>query len=332
MGRRFVHIQKRPIYIVIGVVALVLVLLIGAWEASRPVNLPLQGELELEEIDVSAKVPGRIKTILVEEGDTVTIGTPLIEMDSPEIDAKVKEAEAGQKAANALVEKAENGARHQEVEMAKETWKRAEAGAVLARKSYHRVENLAAEGLLSMQKKDEVYAQMVNATNQAAAAKAQYNMALEGAREEDKKAAKAQAERVSGLVEEAHVALSESNLKSPVSGVIDKVIAKKGEIVPQGAPIVTIAQPHDQKLYINVKETELKYFALGKVFTGEVPALGKGKIKFKVINSRLLPDFATWRPTRDDNGFDVKTFAITARPLQPIQYARSGMSVLIDEE
>lgn len=332
MRQRFVHIQKRPTIYIIGVMALVLVLLVGVWKASRPAKLSLQGELELEEIDVSAKVPGRIKKILVEEGNTVAVGTPLIEMDSPEINAKVKEAEAGQKAANALVEKAENGTRHQEVEMAKDTWKRAEAGAVFARKSYRRVESLAAEGLLPMQKKDEVYAQMVNAINQAAAAKAQYNMALEGAREEDKKAAKAQAERVSGLVEEAHVALSESNLKSPVAGIIDEVIAKEGEIVPQGAPIVTIAQPQDQKLHINVKETELKYFALGKVFTGEVPALGKGKIKFKIINSRLLPDFATWRPTRDDNGFDVKTFEMTARPLQPIQYARSGMSVLIDEE
>lgn len=108
MRQRFVHIQKRPTIYIIGVMALVLVLLVGVWKASRPAKLSLQGELELEEIDVSAKVPGRIKKILVEEGNTVAVGTPLIEMDSPEINAKVKEAEAGQKAANALVEKAEN--------------------------------------------------------------------------------------------------------------------------------------------------------------------------------------------------------------------------------
>ncbi|MFH4354634.1 MAG: biotin/lipoyl-binding protein [Neisseriaceae bacterium] len=321
--------------VLLGTLSGILLILIfwGLFLAARPSKRLIQGELELEEIDVAAKVPGRIGAILVTEGDQVQVGSPLIVMDSPEIEAKIKQAKAASRAASALVEKANNGARPQEVEMAKETWGRAQAGANLAQKTYNRVQHLYQEGLLSQQKKDEAYANYINYRDQAAAAKAQYLMAVEGARVEDKKAAQAQAERVQGIVDEAHVAEEEAHLRSPINGMVAKVIAKKGEIMPQGVALVTLAIPEQQTLYFNVKETELSHFAVGTTFQAEIPALGQGKHvfvrNFKVIYSSPLPDFATWRPTKNTDGFDVKTFEVKAKPLEPIPKARSGISVLI---
>ncbi|MBN3859962.1 biotin/lipoyl-binding protein [Neisseriaceae bacterium PsAf] len=324
--------RKRLIIAIVFIVAIVLII-IGILLAIKPAPNMVQGQIELEEIDVASKVPGRIGEIFVTEGDRVEVGTPLIKMNSPEVDAKIKQATAASEAADAVARKAKTGARPQEIEMAKQTWQRAQAGADLARKSYNRVNNLAKEGLVSLQKRDEAYANYVNYRDQAAAAKAQYNMALEGARIEDQEAAQAQARQVQGAVDEARVAEDESNLKSPVSGIVAKVIGKVGEIMPQGVAVVTVALPNEQTLYFNVKETELSHFNIGDTFKASIPALGSDgqpfETTFKVIYSSPLADFATWRPTRNSEGFDIKTFEIKAEPTSPIPNARSGMSVII---
>lgn len=158
-------------------------------------------------------------------------------------------------------------------------------------------------------------------------------MALEGARREDIAAAQAQAKQVDGVVDEAEVAEMEANLKSPVAGVVSKVIAKKGEITPQGVAIVTVVDLNDQWVILNVREDHIAQFALGAEFVGNLPALSqKGQPKdvtFKVYASSVLPDFATWRATRNSEGFDLKTFEVKARPSQPIAGMRPGMSVLV---
>lgn len=316
----------------LGILAFILIILlifIGLILALRSSPKLIQGELELEEIDVGAKVAGRIGEIYVKEGDIIDVGTPLLKMNSPEIDAKMKQAKGASDAADAVALKAEDGARPQEVAMAKQTWLRAQAGADLAEKSYRRVNNLAKEGLVSLQSRDEAYANLVNNQNQAKAAKEQYNMAQEGARKEDIMAAQAQARQVQGVVDEAQVAEDEANLKSPVPGIVVNVIGKEGEIMPQGVPIITIAKPNMQTIYFNVKESDLSNFKVGNIIKAVIPALSDKKYSFKITYLSVLADFATWRPTRNNEGYDIRTFEIQAKPLQPIDNARSGMSVII---
>ena len=111
------------------------------------------------------------------------------------------------------------------------------------------------------------------------------------------------------------------------------MIAKVGEIVPQGVPIVTLTDLSDQWVVLNVREDAVQRFAIGQEFTGELPALTENgkpiKAQFKVYASSVLPDFATWRATRNNSGFDMRTFEIKARPAQPIANVRPGMSVLV---
>lgn len=324
--------QKKPL--LIALLLLVIILIgIGLWVSSRPAPVILQGQMEAEEVDVAAKVAGRVDTIFVKEGDQIKVGAPIMRLDSPEINAKIKQAKAAREAADAVALKAENGARPQEIEMAKQAWRRAQAAADLAQTSYQRVDNLAREGLLSRQKRDEAYTNYVASRDQASAAKAQYDMALEGARREDIAAANAQAKQVDGVVDEAEVAEMEANLKSPVAGEVSKVIAKKGEITPQGVAIVTVVDLNDQWVILNVREDHIADFALGTEFVGTLPALSKKgapkEVTFKVYASSALPDFATWRATRNSEGFDLKTFEVKARPTQPIVGMRPGMSVLV---
>ena len=301
----------------------------GLWRAAAPPPVVLQGQMEAQETDVAPKVAGRIGQVLVQEGQQVRSGDALIRMDSPEIEAKVAQAQAARDAASAVARKAANGARPQEVEMARANWQRAQAAADLASKSWQRVDRLAREGLVAAQKRDEAYANFVAARDHARAARAQYDLVLSGARAEDRAAANAQERQVAAVVAEARVAQSEAALASPVAGEVAKVYAKVGEIAPQGVPVVTVVDLNDQWLVLNVREDRVQRFAIGSQFEGSIPALKQDKVTFKVTASSVLPDFATWRATRSDQGFDMRTFEIKARPLQPVAGVRPGMSVLV---
>ena len=320
--------KKLPVTLVtIGAVA---VLGLGLWKAQQPGAEAFQGQMEVQEVDVASKVSARIADILVKEGDVITVGSPLIRLDSPEVTAKLAQATAAQEAAQATAAKAQKGARPQEVEIARLNWQRAQAAADLSQASFKRIEGLARDGLIAAQKRDEAEANFKAARDQALAAQAQYGMARDGARSEDKQAAAAQARQLAGVVAEVQAAKAETELKSPVAGEVVKVLGRVGEISPQGVPVVTVANMADQWVVLNVREDKLDKFGVGKEFDGTLPALKGRKVRFKVYRAAVMPDFATWRATRSDQGFDIKTFEVRARPSQVIEGVRPGMSVLVD--
>lgn len=294
----------------------------------------LQGRIEVGQTPVAAKVAGRISQIYVKEGDNITIGTPLIDMESPEINAKLEEARAARDAAQSQLDKAKNGARPQEIEMARYQYEAAQSAADLAKTTFERVDRLASEGLMSRQKRDEAYTNYRASQDKANAAKAQYDLAKTGARSEDIEGAAAQVRQVEGKIKEALVAKDEANLKSPIAGIVDDVIAKPGQVVGQGVPLVTVVDPTDQWVVLNVTENNLGRFAVGSQFTGKVPALstdGQPYTQvFKVYSSSVLSDFATWRPTNSKDGFDMRTFEIRAHPQKPDSRLRQGMTVLVE--
>lgn len=303
-------------------------------QSSAPKSVTLQGQMQMKQTSIAAKVPGRIAQILVTEGDKVETGQQLIEMDSPEINAKVNQARAGLDAAQSQLDKAENGARPQEIAQAKAAWQANKAASDLAANTYERVNRLYQEGLMARQKRDEAYANYLATQDQTEAARLQYDLALEGARSEDKSAANAQVAQVEAKLEEALVAKEEANLKSPIAGVVDNVIVSNGEVIGQGVPILTLVNTDDQWVVLNVTEDHLNRFAIGQQFTGTIPALSTSNRPytktFTVYASSSLSDFATWRPTNNDDGFDVRTFEIKARPNTADARIRSGMSVLVD--
>ena len=314
-----------------GAVALAVVALLGwgLYRAAQPVPEQLQGQMEATETDIAPKITARIAQVLVQEGDTVAVGALLVRTDSPEVAAKLAQAQAAQQAAQSVADKARNGARPQEIEMARLQWQRAQTAAELARTSFQRVDNLFREGLVAAQKRDEAAANHKASRDQALAARAQYDLARAGARTEDQAAAAAQVRQVGGVVAEAEAARAETELKSPVAGEVAKVLAKVGELSPQGVAVVTVVDLADQWVVLNVREDRLQRFAMGSEFDATLPALGGQAARFKVSYVAALPDFATWRATRAGQGFDVRTFEVRARPLQAIAGARPGMSVLV---
>ena len=326
--------MKKPNFLraaapLVAAIAALLVLGYGLWRATQPAPEVFQGQMEARETDIAPKVTGRIAQVLVREGEPVLAGAALMRTDNPEVAAKMVQAIAAQQAAQALADKAENGTRPQEIEIARLQWQRAQAAADLALTSFNRLDQLANEGLVAAQKRDESRASFTTARDQALTARAQYELARAGARREDLAAAKAQARSLAGMVSEVQAAQSETELRSPVAGEVAKVLAKVGELSLQGVAVVTVVDLKDQWLVLNVREDRLQRFAKDAEFDAVLPALGGQRIRFRVFHTALMPDFATWRATRAGQGFDVRTFEVKARPLITIEGARPGMSVLV---
>lgn len=300
---------------------------------SNDAPITLQGQMDMQTTAIASKVSGRISKVLVTEGDKVSAGAQLIEMDSPEITAKMNQALAAREAAQSQLNKAEAGARPQEIAQAKAGWLAHKAAADLAQSTYERVNRLYNEGLMARQKRDEAYTQYMANQEQAEAARLQYDLAKEGARSEDKDAAAAQVAQVDAKIEEAKVAQDEANLKSPIAGIVDNVIVNAGEVVGQGVPLMTLVDPNQQWVVLNVTENYLNQFAIGRHFTGQIPALSTPdhpyQQEFVVYASSMMSDFATWRATNSTEGFDVRTFEVKARPVKPDSNIRAGMSVTV---
>lgn len=298
----------------------------GLSKAFAPQALPLQGQIEAQEINVSSKVPGRVGKVLVELGQAVQAGDVLFELDSPEVQAKAAQAQAAASAARAVAAKADAGARPEEVEMARLNWERARTGAVLAKTTAERVSAMAEQGVLAVQKRDEARAQWQAAEQQAEAARAQYEMARRGARAEDKAAAHAQAAQVAGAVSEVEAALAETRIKAPAAGEVARLQIQPGELAPQGFPVVTLVDLQRAWAVLQVREDTMARFAKGTRHTGHVPAL-KVDVEFTVSSVAVMPDFATWRAARP-GGTDLRSFEVRLKPAQPVKDLRPGMSVV----
>ena len=314
---------------VIGFVAVVIIVaLIGYLALDRDPDI-IQGQVEVTEYRVSSKVPGRILELRVKEGDYVKAGDTLAIIDAPDVRAKMEQAQSAQSAAAALELKAQNGARKEQIQGAYSVLQQAKAGYEIAEKSYNRIQRLYDEGVMSAQKRDEVYANYKAMEAQMKAAQSQYDMAVNGARMEDKLAAAAQVGRAKGAVNEVTSYIHETVQIAQKEGEVADVYPKVGELVGTGSPIMSIAVMDDMWGTFNVREDQLNGMQVGSEFTVFVPAFNKD-VKMKVYFLKDQGSYAVWKATKANGQYDLKTFEVKARPIEKIEGLRPGMSLIIN--
>lgn len=286
------------------------------------------GQAEATTIRISGKVPGRIASYRFNEGDQVKAGDTLVFLSTPEVQAKLMQVEAVKAAAEAQHAKAMKGARDQEVTAAYEMWQKAQAGLTIAKKSYDRVRNLYEKGVMSAQKKDEAEANYNAMVATEKAARSQYEMAKEGARKEDKAAAAALVNQASGALAEVESYVEESALVAPIDGEISERFPEVGELVGTGAPIMNIADLTDMWVSFSIREDLLSQVKVGNEVKAFVPALDNQEITLKVYYMKDMGTYAAWKATKTTGQYDAKTFEVRARPVQPVEGLRPGMSVI----
>lgn len=313
------------------VVVIAFVALAGFFLLTPPDDI-IMGQAEATEVRISSKVPGRIEAYRYNEGDKVKVGDTLVFLDTPDVMAKLQQAEAVQKAAEAQSAKANKGARSQEISGAYEIWQKAQAGLEIAKKSFTRVQNLYDKGVMSAQKRDEAEANYKAMEATAKAAKSQYDMAVEGARQEDRAAAAALVQQAGGAVAEVNSYIKETVLLSPINGEVTERFPEVGELVGTGAPIMNIADLNDMWVTFSLREDLLKDIKIGSELNAFIPALGDMPVKLKVYYMKDMGTYAAWKATKTNGQFDSKTFEVKARPEKAIPDLRPGMSVIMKKK
>ncbi len=311
------------------VVAVALVAIIGFLFMNRPDEY-IEGQVEGTTIRISGKLPGRVVEFYAHEGDTVHAGDTLAHIHSSIVEAKLGQAEAMHRAAQAQNKKIDAGTRSQIINAAANLLLQAEAALTITEKTYNRMENLYREGVVSEQKRDEAKAAYDAALAARDAAANQLSLAKAGAQSEDKVSAEALANAAEGSVNEVEALLEDSYLTAPADGTIDQVYPQVGELVSIGAPVMSLLKDDNRHVVFNVREELLNDLTMGKTIKVMIPALNKKEIDITIYYIRDMGSYATWRSTKATGSYDSRTFQIKARPTERIEGLRPGMTVVYE--
>ena len=327
--------EKKERSLVVGLIALIVIIvvlaLIGLF-LLKPEPQIIQGQAEATQVRVSGKLPGRVVEFMVEEGQHVLAGDTLVHIHSSLVEAKLSQAEAMETVAKAQNKKVDSGTRVELLNSAYDMWQQAQAGLTIAKKTYERMQSLYKKGVVSEQKRDEAEAAYKAMVATESAAKSQYEMAKAGAQAEDKAATAAMVAAAQGSVAEVESILSDSYLTAPTDGEISDIFPNVGELVSLGAPIMNVLKLDDMWVSFNVREDLLENLTMGAEVQAIIPALENKEVTLKVFYIRDMGSYAVWRATKVTGQYDAKTFQVKARPVEPVDNLRPGMSVLLKRD
>ena len=329
MTEKIVKKKEVSLFLAMGILAAALVAFIAAGMfLIKPAEKVEQGQADATSVRVSGKLLGRVAKFYVEEGQRVSAGDTLVYISSPTADAQLEQASDIATVHAMTSQKVDAGARKQVIQSAKEMWTMAQTAEAIKEKTYNRVENLFKQGVVTEQKRDEAKAAYDAAKAQTLAAKSQYDLALEGAQNEDKAAARSAANAARATVKQVESVLEDQYLIAPCDGEVSDIYPHEGELVAAGAPIMSIMKD-DVWLVFNVREQKLENMKMGDEITVFIPALGNKEVKAKVFRLRDMGSYAVWSATKTLGDYDSKTFEVKARPVTPVEGLRPGMSAII---
>ncbi|HTY38562.1 MAG TPA: HlyD family efflux transporter periplasmic adaptor subunit, partial [Bacteroidota bacterium] len=239
------------------------------------------------------------------------------------------QARGAMDAANAKLRMARNGARPEEKEAMEKLYLQAMHQFELAEKTWNRIQAMYKDSVISAQEHDQVEFQYRAAKEQLDAAKAKYQMVLNGARIEELQGAEGLARQAENAYNEALAYQQETRLRAPADGELFKRIVEKGEIVAAGYPVMSVLNPGDSWIVVQLREDLIPTIHKGSTLMVTIPALGGASHPFTVTYIAAMADFATWRATNQKGDFDLKTFEIRLRADHPVPGLRPGMTARV---
>lgn len=246
------------------------------WAARRLTRddkiLSLTGTIEATQVEVSAKITGRILERLVREGQPVERGQLLVRLDSEELTAEVRRAGAAVKTAEAQLRDVLAGSRAQEIEQARAAMRNATATREMTERDFRRTRELFARELISAQEVDRARQAHEVAVGNEQSARERLALVEAGAREHEIEAARARVAEARAAYALAQTRLAETKLVSPITGLVLRKNAEAGETVNPGVSILTLMDPNDLWLRAYVPETDVGRIKIGQPATVTVDA------------------------------------------------------------
>ena len=314
---------------IVGALVLAAVLGTLADLALRPAPAPpIVGMVRTTEIKIAPEVSGRIAALPVRAGDHVGAGTAIATLSNPELSASVGEARAAVGQSRAARDHVYAGVRQEQVDVAARAVDKATADLTLAEEEFRRTSAVAGAGYASKQNLDNAQAAVAAARANLVQMQSEFAAAQHGPTAEDRASADA-----SVTAAEASLAVLERRqeklqLRAPVDGVVETVVAELGEATVPGRTALTITATAEPWFSFNIREDTLRGLDIGTALM--LTASGDGRpIPAKVTELRRLGDFATWRAARAVGDHDLNTFALRADPIGRVDGLEPGMTVWI---
>lgn len=287
----------------------------------------LQGQLETTDYRVATKVPSRVVRLCVSEGDRLHKGDTIVFLTAPELNAQERAAQAVNEATEAKDRLVKEGTRKEQVRAAYEQWQRAKAQLDISQKTYLRMENLYSQGVIAEQRRDEAKAGYDAAKAASAAAKQQYDMAVNGARYEERVASEASTRSSAARVAQVKAYVDETVLTAPQDGVVTEVFVEPGEIVGSGAPIINV-ETDEAWFSFYFTENHLRGIDYGSIVKVWRPASGD-TVEARITRINNAGDFASWKATRALEDLDLKVFDVRATPVKKLKAPHGGESAVL---
>ena len=312
-------------------VALVLAAAIGVLGdfALRPAPPPpIVGMVRTTEIKVAPEVSGHVAALPVRAGDRVAAGAVIATLSNPELSASVEEARAAVGQARATRDHVYAGVRQEQVDIAAREVDKATADLTLAEEQLRRTSHVAGAGYASKQNLDDAQAGVAAARANLVQMQSELAAAQHGPTAEDRASADAAVTEAEASLTVLERRLEKLQLRAPVDGLVQTVVAELGEATVPGRTVLTITATAEPWFSFNIREDALRGLDIGTALT--LTASGNGQpISAKVTELRRLGDFATWRAARAVGDHDLNTFAVRADPNGPVDGLEPGMTVWI---
>jgi HlyD family secretion protein len=226
-------------------------------------GVSVTGTIEAIQVDVSARIAGRIIERPVDEGDRVTAGQMLVRLDEAEQAAEVRRQEAAVRTAQSTLNDLLAGARREELEDARAALQSATATREWTERDYRRAEGLFAQTLIAAQEVDRARQGYLVAAAQEKSARQRLALLEAGPRPDQIEAARGQLAQARNALDAARTRLKEMVILSPVDGIALRKNLEVGEMANPGVPILTLMRPSDLWVRAYVPEEEVGRIKVG---------------------------------------------------------------------
>ncbi len=339
---------RNRVFLILGV------LTVGAlvWylaTARPPSDLKLIGTVDANEVLVSAKIAGRVQTLGIEEGQTVTAGQRIATIESDDLAAARQAAAATVAAQRAKLGETLTTERQNrgettsatanveaQVRTAAATLTQAQANLEHQKADTTRTVALARQGIMSQQASEESVASL--RASQAAVEAAQHSLtaaqaALKQARAHELltmvsaqtvASTRGEVANAQALAAQAGVQLGYAEVLAPIAGKVNVLAARQGEVLAAGGTIATIMDLTQTWVYAPLPETQADAVQLGDTLKVVMPS--GASVDGKVIAKLALADFATQRDINGGRKRDIRTVQIKLLIPNPDERFVPGMT------
>mgnify|MGYP001812951486 FL=1 len=260
----------KRVTLALALTSAVAALVLGCGQSVDTTTIRASGHIEATEIRLAAKVGGRLLEAPLEEGDTVTAGELVAQLETVDAEHELARARANVEAADAQLRLLLAGSRAEDLRRAEDQMAQAQAELDAARRDLDRLSGLVDRGSATEKSRDDAATRKEVAERAVAAARAQLDKLVAGPRRQEIEAARAQRASAQAMVAAVEQQITDATVLAPADGVVTTRIAEPGEILPPGATMAILTDLDRPWLTVWIDEPSLSRVKLGQSVTVRV--------------------------------------------------------------